>query len=266
MALRACSTAESERGSGAEKDRCVPAPGEYDLRLRDTAIESNPVAQLVVDAAGLLTIINERARALFSLRSSDAGQPFRELKLASDPVELSLLIEMAEAERRSVFATDIYWPSPTAEDRWLDLQIAPLTNNDGTLIGTALSFTDVTANRLLQRELEHSERQLEAAYEMLRSINRVVETMNKELRAINDELQPYLSEEGRQALELSRECPEDMRQVYVQVRHADEHWDEREQLQPRGTGPRGLDIADRRAAVHRERRRIHRTVRKWLDH
>jgi PAS domain S-box-containing protein len=249
-----------------EHDMGVPTRGEFDRCLQQTATESSPLAQLVVDADGLLTIVNERARALFGLRSSDAGQPIRDLQLSSDPVELCLLIEMAEAERRSVFAADLYWPSQNGEDRWLDLQIVPLIHNDGVLIGTALTFADVTANHLVRQALEQSQQQLEAAFKMLRSINRALEIMNKELRAINDELQRYLREEGRHAVELAGQWPEAIRQVYVRVRHTDEHWDEREQFQPGGTGTSGVETAGRRTAVHLERGGNHRTLPEPLDH
>jgi len=167
-----------------------PAPGaEFEDQLRMAAIESSPVAQMVVDAAGILTVVNDRARTLFGLRGSDAGRPLKDLQLSYRPVELRSLLERAETERRPVVVKEIEWSQHPGETRWLDLHVAPLMDATGAVTGTMLTFTDVTAHRRLQRELEESHQELETAYEELQSTNEELETTNEELQSTVEELE-----------------------------------------------------------------------------
>jgi two-component system CheB/CheR fusion protein len=143
-----------------------------------------------VDAAGQLLLVNDRARELFGLRKSDVGRPLRDLQLSYRPVELRSLIERAETERRSIAVKEIEWRNAVGEIRWLDLHIAPLVDpTGGTTVGTVLTFTDATAHRRLQRELEQSHQELETAYEELQSTNEELETTNEELQSTVEELE-----------------------------------------------------------------------------
>jgi two-component system CheB/CheR fusion protein len=163
--------------------------GDYEVRLRTAGIELSPVAQLVVDAAGVIIVLNHRARALFGLRLSDIGRPLRDLQLSYRPIELRSLIERAETERRTVVVKEIDSPAQPGEARWLDLHVAPLTDSAGALIGTVLTFTDATAQRRLQQELEESRQELETADEELQSTVEALETTNEELQSTNEELE-----------------------------------------------------------------------------
>jgi len=49
-------------------------PESHDERIRNAALEANPGAQIVVDAAGHLMMANSRARALFNLRLQPAAR------------------------------------------------------------------------------------------------------------------------------------------------------------------------------------------------
>jgi two-component system CheB/CheR fusion protein len=104
-------------------------------------------------------------------------------------VELRSLIEKAETERRPVSVKDVEWQVHLAETRWLDLHIAPLTSSAGTIVGTLISFTDVTAHHRVLRELEESQQELETAYEELQSTNEELETTNEELQSTVEELE-----------------------------------------------------------------------------
>src|SRR3954452_20903959 len=172
-----------------ERERRAGALMNLDSHLQMAALEASPVAQLVVDAAGQVVIANDRARDLFALRHSDVGRPLRDLPLSYRPLELRSLIERAEAERRNVGIKEIEWHTPTGELRWLDLQIAPLTDGPGSVLGTVLTFSDSTAYRRLQRELEQSNQELETAYEELQSTNEELETTNEELQSTVEELE-----------------------------------------------------------------------------
>ena len=72
---------------------------------------------------------------------------------------------------------------------WLDIQVAPLIDRDGTVLGTSVFFTDVSRYRQLQGELEYANRQLETAYEELQSTNEELETTNEELQSTVEELE-----------------------------------------------------------------------------
>jgi two-component system CheB/CheR fusion protein len=158
-------------------------------RIQSAALESSPVAQIVVDAAGQLTLVNDRARELFGLHKSDVGRPLGDLPLSYRPVELRSLIEKAETERRPVAVKEIEWHNHLGETRWLDVHVAPLTSSLGAVVGTVLTFIDSTAHRRLQRELELSHQELETAYEELQSTNEELETTNEELQSTVEELE-----------------------------------------------------------------------------
>jgi two-component system CheB/CheR fusion protein len=160
-----------------------------DGQIESAALETSPVAQLVVDAAGQLAMANDRAREFFGLRSADVGRPLRDLQLSYRPIELRSLIERAEAERRQVTLREIEWRTYMGDLRWLDLYIAPLVNSQDVVLGTALTFIDATAHRRLQRELEQSHQELETAYEELQSTNEELETTNEELQSSVEELE-----------------------------------------------------------------------------
>jgi two-component system CheB/CheR fusion protein len=170
------------------RDDAVVSEG-VDGSIQSAALQASPVAQLVVDAAGQVTTVNDRARELFKLRRTDVGRSLRELPLSQLPGELRSLIERAEIERRPVGVKEIEWRNHLSETRWLDLHVGPLTNRLGAMVGTVLTFIDSTAHRRLQRELELSHQELETAYEELQSTNEELETTNEELQSTVEELE-----------------------------------------------------------------------------
>ncbi|MDX2231372.1 MAG: CheR family methyltransferase [Leptolyngbyaceae cyanobacterium bins.349] len=84
------------------------------VRLREAAFDSSPIARAVLDAEGQLTLTNERARALFNLSPRDVGRPIQDLELSYRPVELRSCIEQAYLERRIVYLRDVEWQPPKA--------------------------------------------------------------------------------------------------------------------------------------------------------
>jgi two-component system, chemotaxis family, CheB/CheR fusion protein len=157
--------------------------------VRAAALESSPLAQLVLDAEGRIASVNERARSLFGLHESDVGRPLRDLQVSYRPVELRSVIERAEVEQRAVTVREVEWRSPAGEIRWLDLSVTPLEDDTGRTVGILVTFTDMTGYRRLQRELEQSHMELETAYEELQSTNEELETTNEELQSTVEELE-----------------------------------------------------------------------------
>jgi two-component system CheB/CheR fusion protein len=159
------------------------------VRLRDSAFDSTPVAQIAIDPTGVLALANDRARRLFSLTSRDLGRPLQDLGLSYRPVELRSVIEQAYSERRSVMIRDVEWSIDPTGAVCLDVQVTPLQDALGNLLGVTIAFDDVTRYRRLQDELKQSNEELETAYEELQSSNEELETTNAELQSAIEELE-----------------------------------------------------------------------------
>ncbi|GGQ63683.1 CheR family methyltransferase [Couchioplanes azureus] len=156
--------------------------------LRNEAFAASPVAQLGLTSDGLVALTNRRLEKMFGVSSRDIGRPFRDLEVSYRPVELRRYIEQAQLERRTLRVSDVEY-GRNGETTHLEVQVSPLTGNDGSLLGVNLIFHDVTAARRLQEDLEHANQQLEAAYEELQSTNEELETTNEELQSTVEELE-----------------------------------------------------------------------------
>jgi two-component system CheB/CheR fusion protein len=157
--------------------------------LRTEGLEATPIATLLLGADGALAFSNQRADVMFGLTPRDIGRPFRDLEVSYRPVELRSYIEQATNERRPAWIRDVESSRGPGESLYLDIQIAPLIGNDGTSLGVALYFNDVSRYRKLQSELELTNRQLETAYEELQSTVEELETTNEELQSTVEELE-----------------------------------------------------------------------------
>jgi two-component system CheB/CheR fusion protein len=159
-----------------------------DARLRREVFESATVAQAVLDAGGTLVAVNQRARSEFAIGDADLGKPFHDLELSYRPLELRSRIDRATTERRAVGETAVPWTTHSGERRYLDVEVVPLLA-EGDLLGTSITFTDVSSAYELRAELERSRRELETAYEEIQSTVEELETTNEELQSTNEELE-----------------------------------------------------------------------------
>lgn len=171
------------RGGG---DQTAPADGP--LRLREAAFQTGPVAQVVVDRDGTLTLANDRALSLFRLSARDLGRPLQDLELSYRLVELRSCLEQVFAERRTVGIKDVDYTPPGGEVVSLDISLVPLQDG-GALLGAGITFHDVTRMRHLSDELQAANRELEMASEELQSTNEELETTNEELQSTVEELE-----------------------------------------------------------------------------
>jgi two-component system CheB/CheR fusion protein len=156
------------------------------------SFEAAPVAQAVIDEDGSLVLANLRARDLLRLADRDLGRPLQDLEMSHRPVELRSLIERAQEQRSPVLLKEVEWPasSPAAEGASFNIQVSPLYDApDTTMIGVAVTYNDVTAQRRLQDELERSHEARDAAYEELQSTSEELETTNEELQSTVEELE-----------------------------------------------------------------------------
>ena len=159
------------------------------VRLREVSFDGGVVAQVVVDLNGNLALANERARALFSLSPKDVGRPLQDLELCYRPAELRSPIEQAYAERRAVKLTGIERRFPGGDIQYLDVQVLPLGENGGNLLGVSITFDDVTHLLRLQADLQRATHELGTSYEELQSTHEELETTNEELQSTNEELE-----------------------------------------------------------------------------
>jgi two-component system CheB/CheR fusion protein len=158
-------------------------------RLRELAHEEAPVARLVVDANGVLTVANSRARVLFSLNPKDIGRPLQDLEISYRPVELRSLIEQAYAEKRAVTQTSVERRFPDGDRQYFDVVVAPLFDEGMAPLGVGITFLDVSRYTKLSEELQRSREEIQTTNEELQSANEELETTNEELQSSNEELE-----------------------------------------------------------------------------
>lgn len=142
----------------------------------------------MLNANGVVAVVNRQAEVLFGISARDVGRPFRDLELSYRPLELRRHIEKALEERRTVRITDVTY-NRGPEVVYLEVQVSPLANGAVEPLGVSVAFHDVTDFRRLQDELEQANRQLETAYEELQSTNEELETTNEELQSTVEELE-----------------------------------------------------------------------------
>ncbi len=155
--------------------------------LREAAFNIAGAAQVVLDSEGSMVMANETARRLFGLGIADLGRPIQDLELSYRPLELRSHLEQVASELQGVDINGVRWGFGDRQ-RVLDVRLAPLVV-DGTLMGTSISYSDVTEAHGLNEQLAASRRELEQAYEELQSTVEELETTNEELQSTNEELE-----------------------------------------------------------------------------
>ncbi len=158
------------------------------LRLRELAFDSTPLAQIVVDANNRLVFANATARQTFGVAPSDLGRALQDLEVSYRPIELRALIERASSDRAPVEVRNIR-RMLDGDDRFVDARVLPLIDGDDKPAGASITFIDVTDAQRLQESLHHTNEQLEATNEELQSTNEELETTNEELQSTNEELE-----------------------------------------------------------------------------
>ncbi|MBK1986254.1 PAS domain S-box protein [Sphaerospermopsis aphanizomenoides BCCUSP55] len=159
------------------------------IKLRELVFNTAQIAEIVIDINGLLVMMNEQARSLFSLSPRDLERPFQDLELSYRPIELRSLIERAYNERRPITLTNVERYLSNSEKQYLDVRITPLQDHDLNLLGVTIAFNDVSRYIKLQEALQRSQQDLETTNEELQSTNEELETTNEELQSTNEELE-----------------------------------------------------------------------------
>ncbi|GEM_PF-749553 len=186
-----------------------PPPGDW--HLLKIAFESLAIAQIIVDVKGNLAIANRQAQALLGLSEKDVGRRFQELEGRYGgeagrgaggllPVELSLRIQQACAERHPQVICPVEFLHPDQKTMHLEIQVSPVVDGTGNILGAGISLSDITAYRQLQIEFQSTNLELETAYQALQASHEELEVANAELQNTNEEL-----ESANEALQLSNE-------------------------------------------------------------
>ncbi|HEY4591320.1 MAG TPA: CheR family methyltransferase, partial [Thermoanaerobaculia bacterium] len=165
------------------------AAGGRPVRVREAAFEAGPVAQIAVDRKGHLALANEKARRMFNLVPSDLGRLLQDLEISYRPVELRSHIDAVCASRAGLTLRGIEWRPAGGEPRTLEIEVLPLLDGGGALLGASVAFLDLTVQNQLRHELERANQELETAYEELQSANEELETTNEELQSTIEELE-----------------------------------------------------------------------------
>jgi two-component system CheB/CheR fusion protein len=155
--------------------------------LREAVFDIGGPAQVVFDVNGTLIMANDAARRMFGLGVNDFGRPIQDLELSYRPLELRSHIDSLAQERRPVDVMMVHWQLGDHE-RIFDIRITPLLV-DGAMMGTSVSYADVTESHRLREQVAGSKRELEHAYEELQTTVEELETTNEELQSTNEELE-----------------------------------------------------------------------------
>ncbi len=159
------------------------------IRIRELAAEGVPFAQVVIDALGNLAMANQPARKLLDIRDGDVGRPFKDLALSYRPLELHGAMDQASRDRQAVSIAGIGHTLPDGNARQFDVNVTPLIDDDGTMVGTSVGLVDVTNLSALRDDLERSRQEVETTHEELQSSNEELETTNEELQSTVEELE-----------------------------------------------------------------------------
>jgi two-component system CheB/CheR fusion protein len=165
------------------------AAAERPVRVREAAFEAGPVAQIAVDRKGHLALANEKARRMLNLAPTDLGRLLQDLEISYRPVELRSHIDAVCASRTGSVLRGIEWRPAGGEPRTLEIEVLPLLDGGGALLGASVAFQDLTVQNQLRHDLERANQELETAYEELQSANEELETTNEELQSTIEELE-----------------------------------------------------------------------------
>jgi two-component system, chemotaxis family, CheB/CheR fusion protein len=157
-------------------------------KLHGSAFDVSIAPQLIVETGGEIALVNEAARHMFGLTTSDIGRPMRDLEISYRPVELRSLIDQAMKERRSIRSGKVTRNLPDGAQQ-LEVIVTPLTNNGDAPLGTSIAFHDVTKFQKLYTDLQCAHEELETINEELQATNEELETTNEELQSTNEELE-----------------------------------------------------------------------------
>ncbi len=176
-------------GSGLLGGRDKVANGSNaNTRLRQAAFDSDTVAHMVIDSSGVLISTSVGARQQFAVNPSDIGRPLQELEVSYRPADIRSAIDRVLAEHREVTIKEVQH-AVGGHPRYFEVTVSPIFDDQRTILGMRIVFSDSTTIHHLQSALNASKQQLETAHDELQSTNEELETTNEELQSTVEELE-----------------------------------------------------------------------------
>ncbi|MDB4942056.1 MAG: chemotaxis protein CheR [Labilithrix sp.] len=182
------------------------------------AVDAVPVAIIVLDPEGQVSLVNTQAATLFGISGDQVGRRLEELSLAFPPPDVSAYIDSARHDARAHALRGVEWAPAANDPAFLDIDICPLFGDAGALVGVQLAFRDITTAQRLKAEVQRAHVELAAAHQELQSTNdelqstvEELETTNEELQSTNEELET-INEELQSTTEEMMTVADDMRQ------------------------------------------------------
>ena len=177
-------TADGSAGGDAP-----PGPASRHAPLALLAADAAPTAQLVVDSAGVLVSVNQRARDELGVRPGDVGRQVQDVVIPVRSLDLRSHLARAWQQRSPVRVSGLELAAPDGRVMIVDVTVHPLQDGDHRVVGAGVSFEDVTNEHVLEHELGRSRTELESSYEELESTNEELQSAVEELETANEELQ-----------------------------------------------------------------------------
>jgi two-component system, chemotaxis family, CheB/CheR fusion protein len=159
------------------------------LRVRELTTEGAPFPQVVVDGPGVLVSANQPARRLFQILPADIGRSLKDLELSYRPIDLRTPLDRVGRDRRATTVSGVEIKRPDGTIGYFDVNVLPLIDDDGSLIGSAFNVIDVTDAMRLRGDLERMSNELRSTKEELETINEELQSTVEELETTNEELQ-----------------------------------------------------------------------------
>jgi len=157
-----------------------------------TAFETNPFAQLAIDANGYLLRSNQQANRIFGLTLDDWNRPFLELDLGK-LLTTKTSVETFYRHNYPLTLKNIQWITSDGI-QYFDVAIAPVFNSYKQLLGITLSFLNKTDSKQLSQKLEAKDSQLARVSQMLQLIESELHTSQMQLEAAHQEIQVLCEE------------------------------------------------------------------------
>ena len=155
----------ADRPALLDSERVAAFDGSDQMRIRNSAADVSPVAQLLVDSNGIVVQMNHQLRNLFGLSPRDLGRRLQDLELSYRPFELRSCIQQAYADGRTMTRGEGVWTTPTGDSVTLDLKVIPVPDGNAGFLGAGVYYEDVTRQRRLEDEVRRTSQELEAALE-----------------------------------------------------------------------------------------------------
>ncbi|HEY9736029.1 MAG TPA: protein-glutamate O-methyltransferase CheR, partial [Trichocoleus sp.] len=161
-----------------------------------TAYESSPTAQILVNITGDLVSANEQATLWFGLTLGEQNCSFQDSELAN-VINAYSIMKPFYCSRCSITLRNIEWDTGGVI-RYFDVAIAPVFNAQRYLLGVTLTFVDSTTNKHLNDSLKRTQNELRRVTQMLERAESQLDAARLELAATQQEIL-LLSSEIHQA-------------------------------------------------------------------